>query len=528
MRKETKFSTEAREGLKRGIDELSNAVKVTLGPKGKNVIIRDNFGDISTTQDGVTVAKNIEPVEELENIGANMMKQVATKTDELAHDGTTTSIVLAQAILTEAFQAIENGSNVVDLKEGINIATKAVIEYLNRNAIQIDGDIEKIRQVASISANNDKFIGDIIASAFEKVGMNGVVTIAESKTSETYLDYTQGMSFDRGCESPHFFTDKEKGIVEFQNPLIFISDKKLNDFKSFIPLLESVLQAKRPLLIIADDVDNEFMSNFVMNKVQGNFDIALVKAPGYGERRKEMLLDIAVLTNTFVYSETSTKLEDVTVDELGSCNKIIVDKNNTTIIGGNCDKNKLNSRIAYINNIIKESNSEYDKTKARERLGKLTSGVCIINVGGTTELEAKERNYRVVDALGATKAAIEEGILPGGGIALLNASEIIKSSVINNKDQQKGLLIIHNILKEPIKCILDNAGIETDYVLNNIISNNNSEYGYDAKNMIFGNMIELGVIDPKKVTRIALENAVSIANLILTTECVITNVKVVE
>lgn len=526
MIKDIKFNTEARDGLKRGVDALANAVKVTLGPKGKNVVIKDHFGDINITKDGVTVAKNIDLKDPLENIGCNMVKEVASKTNQLAGDGTTTATVLAQAILTEGLKNVAAGANPIELKKGIDLAVIAVIQYLNESAEKVDSSIEKIRQIASISANNDSFIGDLIANAFEKLGNNGVVTVEESKSSETYVDIIEGMNFDRGYLSPYFVTNQEKSIVEYDNPLILISDRKLQSFKELIPLLESVIETSRPFLIITEDIDNEVLSSLVMNKLRGGLNICVVKAPGFGDRRKAMLEDIAILTGTDVHSsDDGIKLEEWTENLLGSCEKVRIDKDNTLIMNGHGDVNDIQERVKQLQNVISESKSDYDKTKAQERLAKLTNGIAVLYVGAVSELEMKEKKDRVDDALHATRAAIEEGIVPGGGIALLNA---VRSIIKNNTDLTGDTLTGFNLLlkscEAPLRTIVENCGLSGEVVLNEIDKTSN-QIGYNAKTNEYVNMIEAGIIDPKKVTRIALENAGSIAGMILTTEAVLVPIK---
>ena len=526
MTKEIKFDIEARQGLKKGVDELANAVKVTLGPKGRNVVIKDHFGEITITKDGVTVAKNVEPKDPLENIGANMVKEVASRTNQLAGDGTTTATVLAQAILTEGLKNIAAGANPVDLKKGIDKAVIGIIEYLNNTAEKVDSSIEKIKQIATISANNDSFIGNLIATAFEKIGNNGVVTVEESKSSETYTEIIEGMNFDRGYLSPYFINNQEKSIVEFDNPLMLITDKKLNSFKDLIPVLESVLQTSRPFLIIAEDIDNEVLSNLVVNKLRGGLNICVVKAPGFGDRRKAMLEDIAILTGaTLISNDTGIELQDTSMDLLGSCDKIRIDKDNTLIMNGAGHPDNIQERVKHLESVIKEAKSDYDKTKAQERLAKLTNGIAVLYVGAVSELEMKEKKDRVDDALHATRAAIEEGIVPGGGIALLNAvRNILKQPKETSGDEFIGFNLLLKACESPLRTIVENAGLNGDVIINEIDKTTN-EIGYDAKNQEYVNMIEAGIIDPKKVTRVALENAASVAGMILTTEAVLIPIK---
>ncbi len=521
MSVDIKFNIEAREGLKNGVDKLANAVKVTLGPKGRNVVFQNQFGENTITKDGVTVAKNINLQDQLENMGANIVKEVASKTNELAGDGTTTATVLAQAIIKEGLKNVAAGANPVDLKKGIDTAVKAVIDHLNSQAITIDSN-EMIKQIASISANNDDEIGGLIAEAFNKIGNKGVVTIDVSKTSNTYVDIIEGMTFDRGYLSPYFVTDKEKMITEFENPVILITDKKINSFKSLIPILEEVIGQDRSFLIIADDVDNDVLSSLVMNKLRGGLNVAIVKAPGFGDRRKAMLEDIAILTGaTLVSDETGLILEDITYSSLGTCDKVRLDKDNTLIIGGDSDKILLSARIKHLTNAIIEAKGDYDKTKLQERLAKLTNGIAILYVGAASEVEMKEKKDRVEDALNATRAAIEEGIVPGGGIALLNSvRDILKGDLGVVGDVFTGYNLLLKACESPLRTIVENAGLSGDVIISEIDKTPN-EIGYNAKTNEYVDMIKAGVIDPKKVTRIALENAASVAGMILTTEAVL-------
>jgi len=535
MAKEIKFDIEAREGLKRGVDELANAVKVTLGPKGRNVVIKNHFGEITVTKDGVSVAKEVEPKDPLENIGANMVKEVASKTNQLAGDGTTTATVLAQAIVREGLKNVAAGANPVDLKKGIDKAVIDIVEHLNKNAIKVDSSIETIRQIATISANNDQFIGDLIANAFEKIGNEGVVTVEESKSSETYTDIIEGMSFDRGYLSPYFVTNPEKMVIEYEQPLIFITDKKLSTFNSLIPILEIALPTGRPFLIIADDVESEVLKNLVLNKVKGGLNIAIVKAPGYGDRRKDLLQDIAILTGgTLISSENGIELEQATMNDLGSCEKIRIDKDNTLIMNGAGEQDSVNARIEQIKNSIPNAKTEYDKSKLQERLAKLTNGIAVLYVGAASEIEMKEKKDRVDDALHATRAAIEEGIVAGGGIALLNAVRSILKTTISNvtnklgntitDDEAIGFNLLLKSCESPLRTIVENAGLNGDVIINEI-DKSADEIGYNAKTNEYVDMIKSGIIDPKKVTRVALENAASVAGMILTTEAVLIPLK---
>ena len=523
MSVDIKYNNEAREGLKKGVDALANAVKVTLGPKGRNVVIEDGFGQVTITKDGVSVAKEINLKDRLQNIGANMVKEVASKTNELAGDGTTTATVLAQAIVEEGLKNVTAGANPIHLKEGIDQAVKIVSAYLIGESIAVKDSVETIKQVASISANNDSIIGGLIAEGFSKVGATGVITVEESKTAETSIEVIQGMSFDRGYLSPYFVTNKDKGVVEYENARILITDGKINSFKSLIPLLEASMEQNIPLLIIADDIDNESLSNVVVNRLRGNIKVVIVKAPGYGDRRKAILEDMAIYTGgVLVSDETGVKLEDMTVDMLGSCNSIKIDKDNTLILSDGANQESLNARINQLKSLLSKATIHYDKVKLEERLAKLTSGVAVIKVGAASELEAKEKKDRVDDALHATKAALEEGIVVGGGVALLKASLYLDTpDNITNADVRTGVNIIKSALRAPIRTILHNAGLEATGIIYDILGSKVANYGYDAKNNEFVDMIKAGIIDPKKVTRVALENAASVAGMILTTETVL-------
>jgi len=527
MSVEIKFDIEARGGLKRGVDKLANAVKVTLGPKGRNVVIQSAFGDIDITNDGVTVAKNINLQDVIENMGANMVKEVASKTNDLAGDGTTTATVLAQAIMTEGLKNITAGANPIDLKKGIDRAVEKVIEYLNKDAKAVGDSIEKIRQIATISANNDKVIGDLIASAFEKIGQTGIITTEESKTTDTYIEVVEGMQFDRGYLSPYFTTNQEKMIVEYENPLILITDKKITSFPSLIPILEQALSTGRPLLIIADDLNSDIIAALVMNKLRAGINLCVVKAPGFGDRRKHMLEDIAILTGgSLISDETGLTLEGATLANLGTCEKINVDKDNTLIINGSGNKEDINNRVAHLKHSLTEVKDKYNRDKLQERLAKLTSGIAVLYVGAASELEMKEKKDRVTDALHATKAAIQEGIVAGGGVALLRAKDVLKEIDIKseNADFITGINIINKALESPIRTIVENAGLEASVIVDKVL-NNVDNFGYNAKTGIYVDMLEAGIIDPKKVTRVALENAASVAGMILTTETVLVPIK---
>lgn len=527
MSVEIKFNTEAREGLKQGVDKLANAVKVTLGPKGRNVVYTTPFGENNSTKDGVTVAKEINLTDPIENMGANMVKEVAMKTNDLAGDGTTTATVLAQAILAEGLKNITAGANPVDLKRGIDKAVETVVAYLNKEAKSVGDSVEKIRQIATISANNDKVIGDLIAGAFEKIGQTGIITIGESKTADTYIDVVEGMQFDRGYMSPYFATDQEKMITEFENPLILITDKKITSFPAIIPILEQTMGAGRPLLIIAEDVSSDILSGIVVNKLRAGLSIAIVKAPGFGDRRKDMLQDIAILTGgTVISDEEGILLEDVGFQHLGTSEKVTIDKDTTLIIGGKGDKSVIDTRVTHLKNSLKTAKGTYDINKLEERLAKLTNGIAVLYVGAASELEMKEKKDRVTDALHATKAAIQEGVVCGGGVALLRAKAELKEIVTipENADFITGINIIDKALEAPLRAIVSNAGLGDSVVINEVLKGKGN-FGYDAKNDTYVDMIKAGIIDPKKVTRVALENAASVAGVILTTEVVLVPTK---
>lgn len=523
--KELHFNVEARAALKRGVDQLAEAVKVTLGPKGRNVVIDKKFGAPTVTKDGVTVAKEIELADPLENMGAQMVKEVATKTSDNAGDGTTTATVLAQAIFREGLKNVTAGANPMAIKRGIDKAVTAIVEELKKMSIPTAGKKE-IAQVGSISANNDKEIGDLIADAMEKVGKDGVITVEEAKGLETTLETVDGMQFDRGYVSPYFVTDPEKMEAVLEDAFILIHDKKISNMKDLLPVLEKVAQTGKPLLIIAEDVEGEAMATLVVNKLRGTLKVAAVKAPGFGDRRKAMLQDIAVLTNGQVVSEeVGFKLENAVITDLGRAKRIVVDKDNTTIIDGNGDESKIQGRVKEIKVAIDSSTSDYDKEKLQERLAKLAGGVAVINVGAATEAEMKEKKARVEDALHATRAAVEEGIVPGGGVALLRAQRALKGLKLQEADEQVGVEIIKRSLEEPIRMIVQNAGGEASLVVEKVRGSKEDSFGYNALTDTYENLVQAGVIDPTKVTRTALQNAASIASLLLTTEALIVEKK---
>ncbi|MGI9043346.1 MAG: chaperonin GroEL [Gemmatimonadaceae bacterium] len=523
--KELHFNVDARAALKRGVDQLAEAVKVTLGPKGRNVVIDKKFGAPTVTKDGVTVAKEIELSDPLENMGAQMVKEVATKTSDLAGDGTTTATVLAQAIFREGLKNVTAGVNPMALKRGIDKAVTAVVEELKKMSVVTQGKKE-IAQVGSISANNDKEIGDLIAEAMEKVGKDGVITVEEAKGLETTLETVEGMQFDRGYLSPYFVTDPEKMEVVLEDALILIHDKKISSMKDLLPILEKVAQLGKPLLIIAEDIEGEALATLVVNKLRGTLRVAAVKAPGFGDRRKAMLQDVAVLTNGQVISEeVGFKLENAVVTDLGRAKRIVVDKDNTTLIDGGGEDDKIQGRIKEIKAAIEKTTSDYDKEKLQERLAKIAGGVAVINVGAATESEMKEKKARVEDALHATRAAVEEGIVPGGGVAFVRAQKALKSLKLEDSDEQIGVGIVSRAIEEPIRMIVQNAGGEGSIVVEKVRNSKESNYGYNALTDEYENLVEAGVIDPTKVTRTALQNAASIAGLLLTTEALIVEKK---
>jgi chaperonin GroEL len=523
--KELRFNTNARAALKRGVDQLADTVKVTLGPKGRNVVIDKKFGAPTVTKDGVTVAKEIELTDPLENMGAQMVKEVATKTSDNAGDGTTTATVLAQAIFREGLKNVTAGANPMALKRGIDRAVSAVVEELKKISVPTGGKKE-IAQVGSISANNDQEIGNLIAEAMEKVGKDGVITVEEAKGLDTTLETVDGMQFDRGYVSPYFVTDPEKMEAVLEDAFILIHDKKISSMKDLLPVLEKVAQQGRPLLIIAEDIEGEALATLVVNKLRGTLRVCAVKAPGFGDRRKAMLQDIAVLTSGQVISEeVGFKLENAVTSDLGKAKRIVVDKDNTTIIDGAGEEKSIEGRIAEIRNAIDKSTSDYDKEKLQERLAKLAGGVAVINVGAATEAEMKEKKARVEDALHATKAAADEGIVPGGGVALLRAQRALKSLKLDDSDEQIGVEIVRRALEEPIRMIVQNAGAEGSLVVEKVRGSKDDAFGYNALTDTYENLVQAGVIDPTKVTRTALQNAASIAGLLLTTEALVVEKK---
>ena len=525
MAKDIKYNWEAREGLKKGVDALANAVKVTLGPKGRNVIIDKKFGAPQITKDGVTVAKEIELKEPIENMGAQMVKEVASKTNDQAGDGTTTATVLAQAIFNTGLKNVTAGANPMELKRGIDKAVATIVENLKGQSVEINDSHEKIEQVATISANNDSEVGKVIAEAMQKVKKEGVITIEEAKGTDTNVKIVEGMQFDRGYISPYFVTDTEKMEAVYESPYILIYDKKISNMKEFLPILEKIVQTGRPLLIISEDVDSEALATLVVNRLRGGLKIVAVKAPGFGDRRKEMLEDIAILTGgTVISEEKGFKLEDATIEMLGTAEKITVDKENTTIVSGKGDKETISGRIAQIKAQIEKSTSDYDREKLQERLAKLAGGVAVIYVGAASEVEMKEKKDRYDDALHATRAAIEEGIIPGGGVAYIRSINSLKGVKGENEDQMIGIDIVRRALEEPLRQIASNAGKEGSVIVN-AVRKGKGDFGYNARLDQFQNMIEAGVIDPTKVSRVALENAASIAGMLLTTECVLSEIK---
>ncbi|MEN8965463.1 MAG: chaperonin GroEL [Polaribacter sp.] len=525
MAKDIKFDIEARDGLKRGVDALANAVKVTLGPKGRNVIISKSFGAPTVTKDGVSVAKEVELENELENMGAQMVKEVASKTNDLAGDGTTTATVLAQAIVKEGLKNVAAGANPMDLKRGIDKAVEAIVADLEKQTKKVGNSSEKIQQVASISANNDAVIGDLIATAFGKVGKEGVITVEEAKGTDTYVDVVEGMQFDRGYLSPYFVTDADKMIADLENPYVLLFDKKISNLQEILPILEPVSQSGRPLLIIAEDVDGQALATLVVNKLRGGLKIAAVKAPGFGDRRKAMLEDIAILTGgTVISEERGFSLENATLDLLGTAESITIDKDNTTIVNGSGDANSIKARVSQIKTQIESTTSDYDKEKLQERLAKLAGGVAVLYVGAASEVEMKEKKDRVDDALHATRAAVEEGIVAGGGVALVRSKKVLEKLTTENLDETTGVQIVNKAIESPLRTIVENAGGEGSVVINKVLEGK-KDFGYDAKSDQYVDMLEAGIIDPKKVTRVALENAASVAGMILTTECALVDIK---
>ncbi|TDU42780.1 chaperonin GroEL [Gelidibacter sediminis] len=525
MAKDIKFDIEARDGLKRGVDALANAVKVTLGPKGRNVIIGKSFGAPQVTKDGVTVAKEIELEDALENMGAQMVKEVASRTNDLAGDGTTTATVLAQAIVKEGLRNVAAGANPMDLKRGIDKAVESIVKDLEKQSKKVGSDSEMIKQVASISANNDDTIGDLIAKAFSKVGKEGVITVEEAKGMDTYVDVVEGMQFDRGYLSPYFVTDADKMIADLENPYVLLFDKKISNLQEILPILEPVAQSGRPLLIIAEDVEGQALATLVVNKLRGGLKIAAVKAPGFGDRRKAMLEDIAILTGGVVISEErGFSLENADLSMLGTAETITIDKDNTTIVNGAGKAEDIKARVNQIKAQIETTTSDYDKEKLQERLAKLAGGVAVLYVGAASEVEMKEKKDRVDDALHATRAAVEEGIVAGGGVALVRAKSVLEKLTTDNLDETTGVQIVARTIEAPLRTIVENAGGEGSVVVSKVMEGK-KDFGFDAKTETYVDMLKAGIIDPKKVTRIALENAASVAGMILTTECALVDIK---
>ncbi|NGO52507.1 chaperonin GroEL [Allomesorhizobium camelthorni] len=519
--KEVKFHTEAREKMLRGVDVLANAVKVTLGPKGRNVVMDKSFGAPRISKDGVTVAKEIELEDKFENMGAQMVREVASKTSDVAGDGTTTATVLAQAIVREGAKAVAAGMNPMDLKRGIDKAVEAIVAELKSNARKVTNN-DEIAQVGTISANGDTEIGRFLAEAMQKVGNEGVITVEEAKTAETELEVVEGMQFDRGYLSPYFITNQDKMRVELEEPYVLIHEKKLSNLQALLPVLEAVVQSSKPLLIIAEDVEGEALATLVVNKLRGGLKVAAVKAPGFGDRRKAMLEDIAILTGgTAISEDLGIKLENVTLEMLGRAKKVVVEKENTTIVDGAGSKTEIQGRVSQIKAQIEETTSDYDREKLQERLAKLAGGVAVIRVGGSTEIEVKERKDRVDDALHATRAAVEEGVLPGGGVALLRAAKALDTVEVDNPDQRTGVEIVRKALEWPVRQIAENAGAEGSIIVGKLRENADFGYGWNAQTNEFGDLFGQGVIDPAKVVRTALQDAASIAGLLVTTEAMI-------
>ena len=523
MAKQIFFDIEARNKMKKGVDTLANAVKVTLGPKGRNVVIEKKFGAPSVTKDGVTVAKEIELEDPIENMGAQMVKEVASKTADIAGDGTTTATVLAQSIISEGLKNVAAGANPMDLKRGIDKAVIEVVKHIQGQSQSVGDNNEKIEQVASISANNDANIGKLIAEAMTKVGKEGVITVEEAKGTDTTVEVVEGMQFDRGYLSAYFVTNSEKMEVDLQNPYILIYDKKISSMKDILHILEKVAQSSRPLLIIAEDLDGEALATLVVNKLRGTLKVAAVKAPGFGDRRKEMLQDIAVLTKgTVISEEQGYKLENADLTYLGEASSVTIDKDNTTVVGGKGEKDDITARVNQIKAQIETTTSDYDKEKLQERLAKLSGGVAVLYIGAATEVEMKEKKDRVNDALHATRAAVEEGIVPGGGVAYIRAIEVLEKLKGLNEDETTGIQIVKRAVEEPIRQIVVNSGIEGSIVVQKV-KENKGDFGFNARTEVYENMFAAGVIDPTKVVRIALENAASIAGMLLTTECVVSD-----
>ncbi len=525
MAKEIKFDIESRDALKRGVDALANAVKVTLGPKGRNVVIEKSFGAPHVTKDGVSVAKEIELEDKVENMGAQMVKEVASKTNDIAGDGTTTATVLAQAIVREGLKNVAAGANPMDLKRGIDKAVVAVVENLKSQSQSVGDSSEKIEQVASISANNDDTIGTLIAEAFGKVGKEGVITVEEATGTDTTVEVVEGMQFDRGYQSPYFVTNPEKMVAELDNPYILLVEKKISSMKELLPVLEPVAQGGKSLLIISEEVEGEALATLVVNKLRGSLKIAAVKAPGFGDRRKAMLEDIAILTGGQVISEEQGfTMENITLDMLGTAEKVSIDKDNTTIVNGGGEEAKIKGRVAQIKAQMETTTSDYDREKLQERLAKLAGGVAVLYVGAASEVEMKEKKDRVDDALHATRAAVEEGIVAGGGVALVRAISSLDNLTGANADETTGIKIVKRAIEEPLRQIVANAGGEGSVIVAKV-AEGTGDFGYNAKTDEYVNMLEAGIIDPTKVTRVALENAASVSGMLLTTECVITEVK---
>ena len=525
MGKDIIFNIESRDALKRGVDALANAVKVTLGPQGRNVVIGKSFGGPQITKDGVTVAKEIDLEDAVENMGAQMVKEVASNTNDLAGDGTTTATVLAQAIISSGLKNVAAGANPMDVKRGIDKAVKLLITNIKSQSKTVGNSYDKIEQVGSISANNDPVIGALIAEAMKKVKTEGVITVEEAKGTETHVEVVEGMQFDRGYLSPYFITDSEKMNASMENPYILIYDKKISAMKDLLPVLEQTAKTGRPLVIIAEDVDGEALSTLVVNKIRGSLKVCAVKAPGFGDRRKEMLEDIAILTDATVISEErGFKLESTTLEMLGSSEKVTIDKDNTTIVNGAGKSNVIQARASQIKAQIETTNSDYDKEKLQERLAKLAGGVAVLYVGAPTEVEMKEKKDRVDDALAATRAAVEEGIVPGGGVAIVRACEKLSNLKGENDDEQTGINIITRAAEEPLRQIVENAGLEGSVIVAKV-KEGKADFGFNAKTEVFENLYKAGVIDPAKVVRVALENAASVAGMLLTTECVISEIK---
>jgi chaperonin GroEL len=524
MAKNITFNTESRDALKRGVDALANAVKVTLGPKGRNVVIGKSFGGPTITKDGVTVAKEIQLEDAVENMGAQMVKEVASNTNDLAGDGTTTATVLAQAIITTGLKNVAAGANPMDVKRGIDKAVKVIIADIKNQAQKVGNSYDKIEQIASISANNDNVIGSLIAEAMKKVKTEGVITVEEAKGTETHVEVVEGMQFDRGYLSPYFITDADKMEANMDNPFVLIYDKKISAMKDLLPILEQTAKAGRPLVIIAEDVDGEALSTLVVNKIRGALKVAAVKAPGFGDRRKAMLEDIAILTNgTVVSEERGFKLESTTIEMLGTAEKITIDKDNTTVVNGAGESDTIKARVNQIKAQIESTTSDYDKEKLQERLAKLAGGVAVLYVGAPTEIEMKEKKDRVDDALAATRAAVEEGIVPGGGVAIVRATDKLAKLKGDNDDEQTGINIITRAAEEPLRQIVENAGLEGSVIVAKV-RDGKGDFGFNAKTEVYENLYKAGVIDPAKVVRVALENAASVAGMLLTTECVISDI----